>query len=73
MKNVDVLGLHGKIRVLEGQGGGGRVTKKQYMGGLPKKRGLLILYALSPDVIQTIVPESPIHSDMTLSIPADSL
>ena len=73
MKNVDVLGLHGKIRVLEGQGGGGGVTKKQYMGGLPKKRGLLLLYALSPDVIQTIVPESPIHSDMTLSIPADSL
>ena len=73
MKNV-VLGLHGKIRVLEGQGeGGGRVTKKQYMGGLPKKRVLLLLYALSPDVIQTIVPESPIHSDMTLSIPADSL
>lgn len=52
----------------------GRVhIKKQYMGGLPKKRGLLLLYALSPDVIQTIVPESPIHSDMTLSIPADSL
>ena len=63
MKNVDVLGLHGKIRVLEGQGGGGG----------PKTRGLLLLYALSPDVIQTIVPESPIHSDMTLSIPADSL
>ena len=30
MKNVDVLGLHGKIRVLEGQGGGG--------GGLQKKK-----------------------------------
>ena len=33
MKNVDVLGLHGKIRVLEGQGGG-RVTKKTIYGGI---------------------------------------
>ena len=44
MKNVNVLGLHGKIRVLEGHGGRGgegvRVTKNEYMGGLPKKRGL---------------------------------
>ena len=34
MKNVDVLGLHGKIRVLEGQGGGGGggYKKKKYGG-----------------------------------------
>ena len=32
MKNVDVLGLHGKIRVLEGQGGEG--YKKTIYGGI---------------------------------------
>ena len=39
MKNVDVLGLHGKIRVLEGQGGGGRVTKTIYGGDCLKRGG----------------------------------
>ena len=38
MKNVDVLGLHGKIRVLEGQGGGGggggEGNKKTIYGGI---------------------------------------
>ena len=34
MKNVDVLGLHGKIRVLEGQGGGGEGYKKTIYGGI---------------------------------------
>ena len=37
MKSVNILGVHGKIRVLEGV-----FTKNQYMGsvGLPKKGGL---------------------------------
>ena len=40
MKNVDVLGLHGKIRVLEGQGGGGgEGYKKKIYGGIAKKEG----------------------------------
>ena len=32
MKNVDVLGLHGKIRVLEGQGEGEGYKKTIYGG-----------------------------------------
>ena len=35
MKNFNILGVHGKIRVV----GGGGVTKNQYIGGLPKKGG----------------------------------
>ena len=42
MKNVDVLGLHGKIRVLEGQGGGGGgggLKKNNIWGGCQKSGG----------------------------------
>ena len=39
MKNVDVLGLHGKIRVLEGQGGGGGLQKNNIWGDCLKRGG----------------------------------
>ena len=37
MENFDILGVHGKIRVLEG---GGWFTKNQYIGGSAQKGAL---------------------------------
>ena len=36
MKNFDILGVHGKIRVLQGGGGGGGggFTRNQYIAGI---------------------------------------
>ena len=36
MKNFDILGVHGKVRVLPGGGGGG-FTRNQYKAGIAKK------------------------------------
>ena len=34
MKNFDILGVHGKVRVLPGGGGGGGFTRNQYIAGI---------------------------------------